>query len=124
MEVPESNALTFTLPHDPVAGANLKKPPTQGISVAGGGIDAHRPMESSYDYDAVNLRLSGRPPFQQFLREQVNAPATKDDAEWALNWLRRQESDGTLEMVYATYFDWHKSKGLWPNETPLGEVVL
>jgi len=82
----------------------MSKPKTQIAGVEG--ISGTR-------FSAGNLppfdqkRLAGLPPFQMFAAEKRKLP----DA------LVRQE-DAVME-----YYEWHRAKGYWPNETPLGDPL-
>lgn len=53
-------------------------------------------------------RIQGLPAFQMFLNEEgagVLAPY------------------GLTNSLYADYCRWHAAKGLWPNETPEGDLL-
>ena len=49
-------------------------------------------------------RLAGLPAFQMYLAETGMKPEPSD-------------------ALYSAYCAWHSSKGYWPNETPMGELM-
>lgn len=98
-----------------------KKPPTQTAGV--NGINAHggmgeAPPEPLQNY--VNWqKLIGLPAFEMFVFEQSGQSAGAAADEWVKN-RRAAISD---EVLYKQYAEWHKNKGFWANETPLGTIL-
>lgn len=98
-----------------------KKPPTQTAGV--GGIDAHgamgaAPTEPFQQY--INWsKLTGLPAFEMFVFEQSGQQAGASANDWVSS---RRASLGD-EKLYSLYAGWHKGKGLWVNETPMGAEV-
>ena len=107
-----------------------KKPPTQRAGVEGIAaipIELTPPQPQKIDW----ARLCELPPFQMFaaecLPELGNAFSTMKSGcgplwEWNTelkDWMLSHEP----EDLYKQYCDWHKAKGYWPNETPMGELI-
>lgn len=98
-----------------------KKPPTQTAGVSG--IDAHggmgatpiEPTKPSIDW----YRLGSLPAFEMFASEQSGQSSFTEIHNWVLN---RREALGD-DKLYELYAKWHKAKGYWPDETPMGEVL-
>lgn len=95
------------------------KPTTQVLGVAGldaGGVGAR------YGSPPRWSKLAGLPPFQMFMRERAeNDPSMQSD-QWAMQEaakLARTIGDDKLIDEYCT---WHERKGLWPRETPYGQI--
>lgn len=63
-------------------------------------------------------RLIGLPPFQLYAAERGGLPADRILARVG-EWVRTQDE----RVLYADYCRWHASKGCWPGETPMGEVM-
>lgn len=82
----------------------MSKPPTQIAGVQG--IDATRFPADEVIPKRLRDRLAGLPPFQMFAAEKRQLPTALVLQDEAV-----QE-----------YMAWHKAKGYWPNETPLGQV--
>lgn len=81
----------------------MSKPPTQIAGVQG---IAATQFAAGNPPPINRTRLAGLPPFQMFAAEKRQLPTAlvlQDDAV--------QE-----------YMAWHKAKGYWPNETPMGQV--
>lgn len=96
-----------------------KKPPTQTAGV--GGIDAHGGMGDMVlpaDYIDWN-KLISLPSFEMFVFEESGQHAGASASEWVAQ-RRSTMGDKKLYDLYAT---WHRAKGYWPDETPLGELI-
>ncbi|QLI49516.1 hypothetical protein vBPaeMUSP25_22 [Pseudomonas phage vB_PaeM_USP_25] len=93
----------------------MKKPPTQVAGVQGFSAFEAKPTPRTFiDW----YRLCGLPPFQMYAVERSGkSPSNQQD--WMNDWL--QSHDDPLRL-YDDYCQWHRSKGYWPNETPMGEV--
>lgn len=63
-------------------------------------------------------RLIGLPPFQMYAAERGGLQADHILARVG-EWVRTQDE----RALYADYCRWHASKGCWPGETPMGEVM-
>lgn len=112
---PESNDLTFTDPHDPIPGASLK-PPTQVAGVQG---IAPVPIVPPAPPERIDWkRLVSLPPFQMFAAEHGAGPYHGQPEREITEWLGQAD----LQVVFGEYCQWHKAKGLWPNETPYGRI--
>ena len=110
--VPESNALTFTTPHEPAA-----KPPTQIAGVVGIAATPVTMNQPAIDWD----RLAELPPFQMWAAERLRTEHAggRNSHEHARDVIRRL---GGGRDVFDEYAHWHSTKGYWPNETPFGEL--
>ena len=96
-----------------------KKPPTQTAGV--GGIDAHGGMGDMVlpaDYIDWN-KLVSLPSFEMFVFEESGQHAGASASEW-VGQRRSTMGDKKLYDLYAT---WHRAKGYWPDETPLGRLI-
>lgn len=98
----------------------MSKPKT--IRVSTQGIEA-KPITMNEPAPVIDWHeLSALPPFQMYMCERVGeVPQVTDMARWALN--KSQEAMLTMNSseLFSDYASWHKAKGYWPNETPLGE---
>lgn len=101
-----------------------EKPPTQVAGVTG--IAAIPIVVGSGDTDkqAINWNhILTLPPFQMYACEKeptlVEAFAKHTRHERVEEWLHQHAP----EELYASYCEWHKTKGYWPNETPMGELI-
>ncbi|QLI49450.1 hypothetical protein vBPaeMUSP18_22 [Pseudomonas phage vB_PaeM_USP_18] len=92
------------------------KPPAQIAGVQG---IAPTPIELTPARPSIDWpRLFGLPPFQMFAVERSSkSPAYVMD--WIKDWASQHES---AQALFDDYCQWHRSKGYWPNETPMGEV--
>lgn len=63
-------------------------------------------------------RLIGLPPFQMYAINRGGIPAA-NIMDRIGEWVRTQDE----RALYADYCRWHASKGCWPGETPMGEVM-
>lgn len=81
------------------------KPPPIRISIEG--FEAHAPMgegEAPINW----LMVKRLPAFEMFAAEQFGVhPAHLEPTR----------------AMYQRYCEWHRTKGQWPNETPLGEYI-
>ena len=98
--------------------ARAKKPPTQTAGV--GGIDAHGGMgEMVMPADYINWhKIITLPSFEMFVFEE-SGQAGASASEWVAN---RRSSMGD-DKLYDLYAKWHKTKGLWLDETPMGALI-
>lgn len=98
-----------------------KKPPTQTAGVTG--IDSHGAMgdaPSNPTAPPINWqRLTRLPAFELFVSEQSGQSAGSS----ADNWVRTRRHTLSDAVLYQQYSEWHKEKGLWAGESPIGEVL-
>ncbi len=100
-----------------------KKPPTQTAGV--GGIDAHGGMGEASEQAIPNntyvdwLKLLDLPAFQMFVAEQSGLTYGVTMS----NWIKERRATLSDSVLYDQYAAWHKDKGLWVNETPVGMVI-
>lgn len=114
---PEPQELTHALPHDPIPGASLGKPPTQ---VAGAQGFVAFEAEPSPPPERIDWpRLCNLPAFQMYAAERYYKSIGEID-RWLRGWSKSQSD---LKELYDNYCQWHKAKGYWPNETPTGELI-
>lgn len=66
--------------------------------------------------------ISGLPPFQMFAVERSQRPAHMI-AEWMTEFLSGEMQKVGPDEFFNQYCQWHKAKGYWPNETPLGKLI-
>lgn len=100
-----------------------KKPPTQTAGVSG--IDGHGGMGEAPKQSIPNntyidwFKLVDLPAFQMFVAEQsgLTYGATMS------NWIKERRATLSDSVLYDQYAAWHKQKGLWLNETPLGKEI-
>lgn len=121
-----NNALTYFGPEDLTPGAALRKPPTQIAGVQG---IAPKPIELTPARQPIDwMRLSGLPPFQMYLRETRRA-SLSEIARIADAANRDRQIEALMAVIdrlgpqlYDEYAEWHREKGCWPHETPMGEA--
>ena len=96
-----------------------KKPPTQTAGV--GGIAAHGGMgEMVMPADYINWnKLVSLPSFEMFVFEESGQHAGASADEWVV---QRRAGMGD-KPLYELYAKWHRAKGYWPDETPMGELI-
>lgn len=99
-----------------------KKPPTQTAGVTG--IDGHggmgeAPIEQPFQQYIDWQKLSALPAFEMFVFEESGQHAGASATEWVVN---RRSSMGD-KPLYDLYAKWHKNKGYWPDETPMGKLI-
>lgn len=96
-----------------------KKPPTQTAGV--NGIDAHGSMgEALENMPRINWHLLiNLPAFELFVYEQSGQPVGAS----ANDWVRMRRASLGDDALYDQYASWHKTKGLWVNETPTGKII-
>lgn len=93
-----------------------EKPPAQVAGVQGFSAFESKPTEPRLiDWQ----HLFSLPPFQMYAVERAGKSAA-DVMSWMPDWLRSHE--GTHQALYDDYCQWHRDKGCWPDETPLGEL--
>lgn len=102
--------------------AAVKPPP---IVVGVQGIDAsvvNTPDEPGAAIDWHHL--SRLPPFQMFAEEVFEVQGGQVDIkaiEYILHQLTGQP--GALDRLFQDYCQWHKEKGYWPKEDPMGRLI-
>lgn len=99
--------------------SSKKKPPTQTAGV--GGINAHGGMGDMVlpaDYIDWN-KLLGLPSFEMFVQEESG----QTPGEAANNWVAARRAGMGDKPFYQLYAKWHKAKGYWPDETPMGALI-
>lgn len=99
-----------------------KKPPTQTAGVTG--IDAHggmgeAPIEQPFQQYIDWNKLIHLPAFEMFVAEESGQSAGASATEWVAN---RRSTMGD-DKLYDLYAKWHKAKGYWADETPMGKLV-
>lgn len=93
----------------------MTKPPPIRV-----GVEGIEPRASKSGAAAIDWSLIARlPPFQMFLNEKAGIPANVDQDAYALHFATTSADGPALLQEYER---WHAAKGLWPNETPLGQV--
>ena len=99
-----------------------KKPPTQIAGVTG--FDAHgamsaapieQPLQQYIDWH----RLVSLPAFAMFVFEESRL----HDSEGMSNWTENRRTAMGDDKLYELYAKWHKAKGLWLDETPMGVLI-
>lgn len=101
-----------------------KKPPTQTAGVTG--IDGHggmgeapteeaKPAKPSIDWQ----KLIALPAFEMFVAEESG----NSDHASVTSWVENRRASMGDDKLYDLYAKWHKTKGYWANETPMGEVL-
>lgn len=93
-----------------------KKPPTQTAGVTG--IDSHKPMGSDPQPNVDWFKLVDLPAFEMFVAEQSGLT----NGVTMSNWVKERRATLSDSVLYDQYASWHESKGLWCNETPLGQL--
>lgn len=92
----------------------MEKPPTIRV-----GVEGIAPAPTPVRAERIDwTRLIGLPPFQLYAVERGGLPADNILARVG-EWVRTQDE----RALYADYCRWHASKGCWPGETPMGEVM-
>ena len=90
-----------------------EKPPAQVAGVQGFNAFATKHMPQ-VDW----AKLTSLPPFEMFVLEQSGQTGSM-----AAQWVATQRERLSDERLYQLYSDWHKAKGYWVGETPMGEIV-
>lgn len=98
-----------------------KKPPTQTAGVTG--IDGHgamgdapiAPFQQYIDWQ----KLISLPAFEMFVFEESGLC----DQAGMTNWIENRRAAMGDQSLYDLYAKWHKNKGHWPNETPVGKLI-
>ena len=94
-----------------------EKPPAQVAGVQG--FNAFTTPVDEIKQPVIDWqKLTGLPPFEMFVLEQsgLNVGSAAND------WVKQRRSVLGDSVLYEQYSVWHKNKGLWANETPLGKV--
>lgn len=100
-----------------------KKPPTQTAGVSG--IDGHGGMGEAPEQAIPNnayvdwFKLVDLPAFQMFVTEQSGLT----HGVTMSNWIKERRATLSDSALYDQYAAWHKTKGLWPSETPTGQII-
>ena len=100
-----------------------KKPPTQTAGVTG--IDAHGGMGEAPEQSIPNNayidwhKLINLPAFEMFVLEQSGLQV----GSAANDWVKQRRATLSDSVFYNQYASWHEQKGLWVNETPMGNVI-
>ena len=97
-----------------------KKPPTQTAGVTG--IDAHgsmgdapiEPAKPSIDWQ----KLISLPAFEMFVFEESGQTGST-----AGEWVSARRTSMGDKPLYELYAKWHRAKGYWSDETPMGELM-
>lgn len=93
----------------------MSKPKATIIGVSGfQAFTAEEQPQSFVDW----AYMFGLPPFEMYLAEQVG---NQNRLLWQ-DWLLAELASKDEKAVFQAYADWHKAKGYWANETPLGEL--
>ncbi len=96
----------------------LEKPPTIRVGVSG--IDSTKQKgESGFtEPEPIDwVRIFDLPPFQMYTSERWGK-VLEDYVE--LKALLNETGDTKL---FCEYCEWHKNKGYWPNEDPMGRLL-
>lgn len=125
-ESPEASAPAEQAPSDspqakdnPATEAKPKdKPPAQVMGVQG--FDGlKRQGEANIDW----RHLCGLPPFQMWVEEcEPNVMGIPSDQFAAERIMAKLGAGTEPKALFDGYAKWHKAKGAWPNETPMGEA--
>lgn len=98
--------------------APASKPPTQVAGVAGIAPEKIVMNEASTT-KLPWADIAGLPPFQMFAAERLRNTSGRDSQEHAKDVIRAK---GAGQDLFDEYAAWHKAKGYWPNETPMGGI--
>lgn len=104
---------------DKTKATREKKPPNQTARV--GGINAYGgmgEMASPSEYIDWN-KLVRLPSFEMFVFEESGQHTGSSADEWVA---ARRAGMGD-KSLYDLYAKWHKEKGYWTDETPMGELI-
>ena len=94
-----------------------KKPPAQVAGVQG--FNAFTTPVDEIKHPIIDWqKLTGLPPFEMFVLEQSGQTGSM-----AAQWVAAQRERLSDERLYQLYSDWHKAKGYWVGETPMGEMT-
>lgn len=97
------------------------KPPTQVAGVQGfSAFEAKpgMPVKPLADW----RRLVTLPPFQMFVADKGGLTGGDNSEELAKQYVTYKLAAGEEAAMLLQYEQWHEAKGLWPNETPHGDV--
>lgn len=98
-----------------------QKPPPMVLGV--GGIEATPITMNDQAPKRIDwTTLAALPPFQRYVQELAPAPADRDPHKWAYDYAVRYSAQKSDQEFIDQYCKWHQAKGLWPNETPFGEL--
>lgn len=99
-----------------------EKPPTITVGVTGLNAFLHSGYEDAGETgpERVNWsQLVRLPSFELFVTEQSGHPAGNDADHWVM--ARRQAMSDSV--LYELYAKWHKDKGWWAGESPMGGLL-
>ncbi|WIF22022.1 hypothetical protein [Shewanella phage vB_SbaS_Y11] len=101
-----------------------KKPPTQTAGVSGidgyGGMGEAPPEQSIPNNAHIDwFKLINLPAFEMFVAEQSGLTYGVTMS----NWIKERRATLSDSVLYDQYAAWHKAKGLWLNETPMGDIL-
>lgn len=119
--------MTVSEEQKPARKPRAKKPPTQIAGVMG--IDGHggmgeapieTPTEPVEFQQYVNWqKLINLPAFEMFVQEQSGHTS----GYAAVEWVRARREALSDSVLYDQYAAWHKDKGLWLSENPVGALL-
>lgn len=66
-------------------------------------------------------QVAGLPAFQRFMQERESLPVGMPADRFALE--RAREALQQDPDFLVLYEQWHQAQGLWPNETPYGQLI-
>ena len=95
-----------------------EKPPTIRVGVSG--IDAAKQKgdEGFAEPSPIDWRhICGLPPFQMFVAEKAGKPLLGMDS--LIGFICEHDENA----LHKEYCAWHKAKGYWPNEDPMGRLI-
>ena len=94
-----------------------EKPPAQVAGIQGFNAFA-TPADEAKQPAIYWQKLIGLPPFEMFVAEQSGQTGSM-----VAQWVSAQRERLGDERLYQLYSDWHKAKGYWVGETPMGEIA-
>lgn len=68
-------------------------------------------------------KLAAHPPFQMFVHERSPGAESTDSERLAIQYIERFVREVDASTLWQKYAAWHKEKGYWPSEDPMGDVV-
>ena len=101
-----------------------KKPPTQTAGVTG--IDGHGAMgEAPIEQPVAPIqsgvnwhKLIHLPAFEMFVFDESGQSGAS-----AVEWVSNRRAGMGDKPLYDLYAKWHRAKGYWPDETPMGDLI-
>lgn len=99
-----------------------KKPPPMVLGV--GGIPDVPITMTPQEPERIDWRsIAALPPFQRYVQELAPSPDDRDPEKWAYDYAVRYSAQQGADTFLSRYCEWHQGKGLWPLETPFGELL-